>query len=286
MSDESRDPRLAGTERSVVTAQYGDPSHLQSRVDLYGYLQPENPLPVGTRFEDWVLDHLEWSGEECVVDVGCGPGHFLSPIAKRAGRVIGVDLSLGMLAKAREHVLGGRAYVAVADIEQMPVAAGAVDVVLAAFMLYHVPHLDRALDELHRVLRKGGTVLAVTNGPTDKAEIKQVWREAGLRIVGPTFEIPNWLDNFNLDNGRSLLGERFDVVAVDRTTGTFRVPDTGPVMSWVHSFRPGLVDGIDDATWAAVMDELRRTVELEIESHGTFTAGKDSGLLIARSWPA
>lgn len=286
MSDGIHDPRLAGTERSVVTAQYGDPCHLQSRVNIYAYLHPENPLPVGTRFEDWVLDHREWTGEECVVDVGCGPGHFLSPIAARAGWVIGFDLSLGMLAKAREHLHDGRVDVAVADSEQMPVATDSVDVVLAAFMLYHVPHLGLALDELNRVLHTGGTVLAVTNGPTDKAEIKQAWREAGRRIVRPTFDIPHWLDNSDLENGRILLGERFEVVAVDRTTGTFQIPDAGPVVSWVHSFRPGLVDGIDDVTWAAVMDELCRIVELEIESRGTFSAGKDSGLLIARSQAA
>jgi SAM-dependent methyltransferase len=284
MSDDSSGPRLAGTERSVVTAQYVDPFHLQSRVNIYAYLHPENPLPIGTRFEDWVLDHLDWTGEECVVDIGCGPGHFLSPIALRAGRVIGVDLSLGMLAKAKERTLDGRAHVAVADIEQLPLVADSVDVMLAAFMLYHVPHLDLALEELSRVLHNGGTILAVTNGPMDKAEIKQAWEEAGRRIVGPTFKIPRWLDNFNLDNGRSLLGECFDVVAVDRTKGTFRIPDPGPVLSWVHSFRSGLDSEIDDATWAAVMDELRRIVELEIESHGTFAAGKDSGLVIARTW--
>ncbi len=284
MSDDASDMQLRGTERSVVTAQYADPSNLQSRVNMYAYLRPENPLPDGTTFEDWILDHLDWTGEESVVDIGCGPGHFLSPISKRAGQVIGIDLSPGMLAQARDVAPDGRVQLAAADIEALPLVADSVDVVIAAFMLYHVPHLDLALEELSRVLHNDGAILAVTNGPADKAEIRQAWEEAGRRTIGPTFKVPRWLDNFNLDNGPGVLGEVFDVVAVDRTKGTFQFPDPGPVLSWVQSFRPGFDGGIDDATWAAMMGELHRLVALEIDARGTFAAGKDSGLVVARTW--
>jgi SAM-dependent methyltransferase len=282
MSGDASDLRLTGTERSVVAAQYEDPSNLQSRVNVYAYLCPEHPLPVGVTFEDWVLDHLDWTGEESALDIGCGPGGFLSPISLRAGRVIGIDLSSGMLATARENASNGRAHLAAADIETLPLVADSVDVVIAAFMLYHVPHLDLALEELSRVLHNDGAILAVTNGPADKAEIRQAWEEAGRRIIGPTFKVPRWLDNFNLDNGPTVLGELFDVVAVDRTKGTFQFPDPGPVLAWVQSLRSGLEGEIEDATWTDVLGELRRAVAHEIEAHGTFAAGKDSGLVIAR----
>ena len=282
MSGDASDLRLAGTERSVVAAQYEDPSHLQSRVNVYAYLHPEHPLPIGVTFEDWVLDHLDWTGEESALDIGCGPGGFLSPISLRAGRVMGFDLSLGMLARARNDISDGQAHLAAADIQALPLVSDSVDVVVAAFMLYHVPHLDRALQELSRVLQSGGTILAVTNGPGDKAEIRQAWQEAGRRIIGQTFNAPHWSDNFNLDNGATVLGETFDVVAVDRTRGTFMFPDPEPVLAWVQSLRPGLEGGIEDATWADVMGELRRVVAHEIDVHGTFAAVKDSGLVIAR----
>ena len=282
MSGDASDLRLAGTERSVVAAQYENPSHLQSRVNVYAYLFPEHPLPKGMTFEDWVVDHLDWTGEESALDIGCGPGGFLSPISLRAGRVMGLDLSLGMLARARKGISDGQAHLAAADIQALPLVSGSVDVVVAAFMLYHVPHLERALQELSRVLQSGGTILAVTNGPGDKAEIRQAWQEAGRRIIGQTFNAPHWSDNFNLDNGAAVLGETFDVVAVDRTRGTFMFPDPGPVLAWVQSLRPGLEGAIEDATWADVMGELRRVVAHEIDVHGTFVAAKDSGVVIAR----
>ena len=282
MSGDASDLRLAGTERSVVAAQYEDPSNLQSRVNVYAYLCPEHPLPKGTTFEDWVLDHLDWTGEESVLDIGCGPGGFLSPISLRAGRVMGFDLSPGMLARAGKAAPNGQVQLAAADIQALPLGSDSVDVVLAAFMLYHVPHLDRALQELSRVLQSGGMILAVTNGPGDKAEIRQAWQQAGRRIIGHTFKVPHWSDNFNLDNGATVLGEAFEVVAVDRTRGTFKFPDPEPILAWVQSLRPGLEDEMEDATWTDVMGELRRVVAHEIEAHGTFAAGKDSGLVVAR----
>ena len=282
VSGDASERRIAGTERSVVAAQYEDPSHLQSRVNLYAYLRPEHPLPKGTTFEDWILDHLDWTGKESALDIGCGPGGFLSPLSLRAGRVVGLDLSLGMLARAKKGRPRGQAHLAAADIQALPLVSDSVGVVVAAFMLYHVPRLDRAIEELSRVLKRGGTILAVTNGPGDKAEIRQAWQEAGRRIIGQTFNVPHWSDNFNLDNGATLLGETFDVVAVDRTRGTFVFPDPGPVLTWVESLRPGLEGEIGDATWTDVMGELRRVINREIEAHGTFAAGKDSGLVIAR----
>ena len=115
----------------------------------------------------------------------------------------------------------------------------------------------------------------------DRLDI-QAWQEAGRRIIGQTFNAPHWPDNFNLDNGATVLGETFDVVAVDRTRGTFESPDPGPVLAWVQSLRPGLEGGIEDATWTHVMSELRRVVAHEIDAHGTFATGKDSDLVIAR----
>src|SRR6202035_3392940 len=221
---------------------------------------PEHPLPKGTTFEDWVLDHLDWTGKESALDIGCGPGGFLSPLSQRAGRVVGFDLSLGMLARARKSTPDSEFHLAAADIQALPLVPLSVDVVVAAFMLYHVPHLELALQELSRVLQGDGTILAVTNGPGDKAEIRQAWQEAGRRIIGPRFNVPHWSDNFNLDNGATVLGETFDVVAVDRTRGTFVFPDPGPVLAWVQSLRPGLEGEIGDATWGDVMGELHQAV--------------------------
>jgi SAM-dependent methyltransferase len=178
---------------------------------------PDRPLPAGLTFEDWMLDYYEWSGRETAIDVGCGPGGYLAPLHDRSALTIGLDPSPGMAASAIRNNSTIEARVAVADIEMLPLKSGVVDVVVAAFMLYHVPNLHRGLSEIRRVLRPDGVLLAATNGCGDKREIRDCWQAAGSRVVGPGFKVPRWGDRFNLDDGPEVLGGFFEVVEVDRT---------------------------------------------------------------------
>jgi SAM-dependent methyltransferase len=234
-------------------------------------------------FEEWMLDHYEWRGTETAIDVGCGPGGYLEALHDRSALTIGLDLSPGMVASAVRNNSTIETRVAVADIEMLPLRSDVVDVVVAAFMLYHVPNLNRGLSEIRRVLRPDGVVLAATNGLDDKHEIREFWQAAGCRVVGPGFRVPRWGDRFNLDGGADILSGFFEVVEVDRTRGTFRFPHPDPVIRWVDSLRDGWSDRLDDATWEAVLAALRIDVASHIEIHGSFDVAKDSGVILART---
>jgi ubiquinone/menaquinone biosynthesis C-methylase UbiE len=64
----------------------------------------------------------------------------------------------------------------VAPAISIPVADDAADIVVAAWMLYHVPDLDAVLREVRRVLRPGGTLVAVTNGAAHLAALPGQFR--------------------------------------------------------------------------------------------------------------
>jgi SAM-dependent methyltransferase len=203
-------------------------------------------------------------------------------LSERAALAIGIDLSAGMIAGAVRNNLTNESRVAVADIEMLPLTSSVVDVVVAAFMLYHVPNLSSGLSEVRRVLRPDGMLLAEANGRDDKREITDSWEAAGRRVVGPGFKVPRWGDRFNLDDGPQALGEFLEVLAVDRTTWTFRFPDPEPVIRWVRSLRDGWAERLDVATWEAIVAELRTNIALHIEDHGSFEVAKDSGVTVAR----
>jgi SAM-dependent methyltransferase len=59
----------------------------------------------------------------------------------------------------------------VGDAQDLPFDDGEFDCAVAAWMLYHVPDVDRAIAELARVLRPGGRLVAVTNSQGHLAEI-------------------------------------------------------------------------------------------------------------------
>jgi demethylmenaquinone methyltransferase / 2-methoxy-6-polyprenyl-1,4-benzoquinol methylase len=102
-----------------------------------------------------------------VIDVAVGTGLLAREIVAVTGsarRVIGIDLSEGMLAAARQkldiHLIQGMA-------EQLPVADDSADVVTMGYALRHVADLVTAFSEFHRVLRRGGTlVLLEISKPT------------------------------------------------------------------------------------------------------------------------
>ena len=112
------------------------------------------------------LGALIRAGATSVLDVGTGTGTLAIEILRRwpQVRVTAIDASGGMIEKARaeaRRALGSKQLaaldlrVAVADDLGLPDAS--VDVAVSSFVLQLVPNRFRALREVHRVLRPGGT---------------------------------------------------------------------------------------------------------------------------------
>lgn len=99
-----------------------------------------------------------------LLEVGCGPGFVTSRLLEhvRRGSVTGVDLDPTMLAHARDLVGGSeRVSLVEASAAETGLPNASFDVVLARFLLQHLPNLDVVLAELRRVLRPGGRLIAV-----------------------------------------------------------------------------------------------------------------------------
>ncbi|NYH52076.1 MULTISPECIES: class I SAM-dependent methyltransferase [Nocardiopsis] len=97
-----------------------------------------------------------------VLDVAVGTGHNL-PYYPEDVEVTGVDLSPGMLAKARSRAAGLAAEVDLreGDAQDLPFGDGEFDTVVCALALCTIPDQYRALSEMRRVLRPGGLLLLV-----------------------------------------------------------------------------------------------------------------------------
>jgi SAM-dependent methyltransferase len=92
-----------------------------------------------------------------VLECGCGPGGVLRAIAATGSRTTGVDLNPRLLGAARAGAAG--ATWAQADVEALPFADGAFDVVLCVGVLSYLREDARAIAELARVVRPGGAVV-------------------------------------------------------------------------------------------------------------------------------
>lgn len=105
------------------------------------------------------------TGDSRVLEVGCGSGEMAERIHALPGvALVATDDSDDAVEQTAARGIDARH----ADICYLPFDGESFDVVYAGWMLHHVRDIDRALAEVRRVLRPGGTFVAVTgDGDTD-----------------------------------------------------------------------------------------------------------------------
>jgi SAM-dependent methyltransferase len=144
-------------------------------------------------------------------EVGCGRGELAKRIAQEVGaEVVAVDQSERMVELARDRGVDAR----LGDVQRLAFDDGSFDCAVAAWMLYHVPDLDRGLAELARVLRPGGRLVAVTNG---RDNLPELWGLLGTRAARA--------HPFNAEDGAAQLARHFVRVERRDARGTVTFAD-------------------------------------------------------------
>jgi ubiquinone/menaquinone biosynthesis C-methylase UbiE len=103
-------------------------------------------------------------GGDVGLDVGCGNGRHVDPLAEITDRVLALDASRGVLDEARKRLetAGIQAVLFQGDAAALPLADGSVDVALSIATIHHLPDREtrvESLRELRRVLAPEGSAL-------------------------------------------------------------------------------------------------------------------------------
>jgi SAM-dependent methyltransferase len=215
----------------LVASEYADESRLRRRAAGYA--------GAGTRDDARVplVDAVVAATPRRILEVGCGWGELAEWIARETGaEVVAVDLSPRMVELASERGIDA----SVADVQALPFADASFDVVVGAWMLYHVPDLERGLAEIARVLRPGGTFVAATNSRLHLHELRE--------LVGSG---PSTL-KFSREDGEAHLRPHFPTVRRIDVDGALELPDRASVEDYVSAsismspFIGNLPDEIDE----------------------------------------
>lgn len=166
-----------------------------------------------------------------VLEVAVGTGLNL-PLYPDGTRLTGIDISTGMLARARERATELRRDVTLrqAGAEDLPSAAASFDTVVCTFGLCAIPDHDVALGEMARVLRPGGRLILVDHvaGTSRVVRLLQrlletvTVRQAGEHFLRRPFEL---LAGHGFD---VVERERFKAGLVERLVATARAAPTCP----------------------------------------------------------
>jgi trans-aconitate 2-methyltransferase len=141
--------------------------------DAHSYDALEKPQDAWGRA---VLDRLDLSGNETVLDAGCGTGAITALILERLpeGRVIGVDSSEAMIEKATEAIGSDpRVELAVGDLLGLDLS-DAVDAIFSSATFHWILEHDLLFERLFAALRSGGQLEAQCGGQGNAAEIQRV----------------------------------------------------------------------------------------------------------------
>jgi SAM-dependent methyltransferase len=171
----------------VVREQYATEDGLLARRALYADAE-------GPDARDVVFAAVAEVAPRRVLEVGCGPGELAERISRELDAdVAALDVSPRMVELTRARGVAAQ----VGDVQSLPFGDGSFDCAVAAWMLFHVPDLDRGLSELARVLRPGGRLVAATNGD---AHLRELWDLLG----GGHFSL-----TFRSENGEAALRRHF-----------------------------------------------------------------------------
>jgi SAM-dependent methyltransferase len=161
-SDDDADRRLAEVRRALDDAALGAQEAVSEADPLTGYRawserydEPGNLIIALEEPVVWsLIDDLP-PGR--ALDAACGTGRHARRLVDRGHRVVGVDVSPEMLARARSRV--PEAAMIEADLQHIPAGDAAFDLVVSGLALAHLADLAAGVGELARVLRRGGRLV-------------------------------------------------------------------------------------------------------------------------------
>ena len=253
----------------LLSQQYGDAKRLEARIALH-----ERFSTSGTDLNRWLFDLLEVPVGGSILELGCGSGRFWYENSERTPAdwsVLLSDFSPGMLSRAREALaeVEARFTFEQIDAQEIPAAGGSFDVVVANYMLYHVPDSQRAFSEIRRVLKPGGRLYAATNGVGHMKGLEQYYRH-----LDPDYR--RMSEPFNLENAAEQLTPFFEVVDVRHFEDGLVVTETEPLVDYILST-------LDlSASQQERIPGIRRLIQEQIEAQGAVRIAKSTGQIECR----
>jgi len=210
-------------DRDTVRSQYAREDGLRTRMSIW------QPPADGVTPQDVAVAELRRAAPGRLLEIGCGTGLLAERLVGELPdtEVLATDQSERMVELTAARGVTAR----VADAGDLPFPDDSFDAVVAAWMLYHVPDLDRALAQVRRVLRPEGIFVAITNGDEHTAELLEA--AGGERLI----------TQFSRENGEAALRRHFDQVSARHLT-PFAVADHARARAYLASFDPALAEAL------------------------------------------
>ena len=259
--------------------QYKDPSNLDARAFLHQKFSRNR-----RGLHRWIFDHLLDRVDGRILELGAGPAHLWRRNTDRIAtswNVVVSDISSGMVAAARHELinLSGHFTYSVIDAQSLPFPSDCFNIVIANHMIYHIPDIPQAIEEMHRIISHDGCLLAATNGDDHMQEVDELVHSIEPSIIFGSRDLKGIrFIPFSMSNGVDLLGESFERVLQFKFDDELIITEVEPLIQYILSF-PG--NARDVFAEEAKESELRAKITERIGRDGAFFVTKSAGLFMA-----
>jgi ubiquinone/menaquinone biosynthesis C-methylase UbiE len=228
---------------------------------------------AGNIFLDWIAP----TKDACWLDVGCGTGVFTELIVDTASpaAVSAVDPTQVQIEHARRQPVGQRADFQIADAQALPFPDNAFDAVVSALVINFIPDRPKALAEMRRVGRAGGTVAAYVWDFADERSPGSLLR-TGLHAIGiEVADLPGSADS-GLDALRSLFEragfEQIATKTIDVTMSFANFDDLWREQTLNFGPRGKIVAALSETEHARLIDKVRASLTAGPDGNVAYSA--------------
>jgi ubiquinone/menaquinone biosynthesis C-methylase UbiE len=255
-------------DAKAVKEQYSNSTNLNTRISIH-----EKYSVNRLGFGNWLYQQYEFSDNMRILELGCGTGDlWMNRIdhLPHGTSLILSDFSEGMVDIVRNKFsTNPRMSFEQINIEAIPYEAETFDMIIANMMLYHVPDLQKGLQEVNRVLKTGGIFCCATFGENGI----QGYLTNTLGGYGIHIDING---SFTLQNGADLLKKHFSVVDRKDYIDALEVTETEDLLDYLYSMAS--IGNLGNVT----RDELYRCFESSKNEKGIIHIPKEYGMFVSR----
>ncbi len=174
---------------------------------------------IDIQWRNKVVDIVSATNPDKILDIATGTGDLaINLVRTKASKVIGLDISNGMLEIGRKKVaakdLDSTIEMVLGDGEKIPFEDGSFDAITVAFGVRNFENLDKGLTEILRVLKPGGTFVVLETSVPTKTPFKQgynLYTNKIMPLIGRIFSKDKVAYKYLSDSAASFpYGEAFN----------------------------------------------------------------------------